>query len=108
MELQRAAIERRLILMIDSGTYRHRRDGYCRFKITSLTVGPTPAETAYVMYDALLEYLGFHRYDDGSFRTYCAGRISLYVMDNILSELRQYGFEILDGFFDVIQHTQSI
>lgn len=64
----------------------------------------------YMDFSYMLKELGFKQYrkEDALFITYCAGRFSLYILDNIGSELRRNGIEPPDDFYSVIQYQDCI
>ncbi len=64
----------------------------------------------YVTYSRMLFELGFKNYgrQDDLFVTYCAGRFSLYILDNIGEKLRCKGVELPDDFYSIIQYQHCI
>ena len=64
----------------------------------------------YMDFSNMLKELGFKQYrgEDDLFITYCAGRFSLYILDNIGQKLRGEGVELPQDFYDIIQHQQCI
>jgi len=64
----------------------------------------------YKYYSDMLKELGFKNYgkEDDLFITYCAGRHSLFILDNIGSELRGRNIRLPKGYFDMIQYQNRI
>lgn len=64
----------------------------------------------YINYAPMLRELGFKQYrqERSLFITYCAGRFSLFILDNIESELRGKGVEIPNDFYSNIQYQNCI
>lgn len=61
-------------------------------------------------FSPMLMELGFKNYGTQKdlFVTYCAGRFSLFILDNIGSKLRGKGVELPDDFWSNIQEQHSI
>lgn len=64
----------------------------------------------WINYAAMLKELGFKNYrnEDNLFVTYCAGRFSLFILDNIGVELSKKGIELPKEFFNDIQNQHHI
>ncbi len=64
----------------------------------------------YRNYAAFLTELGFKNYGkhDDLFVTYCAGRYSLYILDNIGQELKKRGIELPKEYYNWIQYQNHI
>jgi len=58
----------------------------------------------------LLKEIGFKNYrnERSLFVTHCAGRFSLYTLDNIGNELRRMGVTLPKGWYDWIQNQNCI
>jgi hypothetical protein len=58
----------------------------------------------------MLRELGFKNYgkEYDLFVTYCAGRFSLFILDNIGSEMRGKDIELPDDFYETIQSQHCI
>lgn len=65
-----------------------------------------------VHFARMLERLGFKQSKNGKyygdFITHCAGRHSLFILDNIGGELRRIGFELPDDYPHLIQYQEVI
>ena len=57
---------------------------------------------------AMLAELGFKINNDWKFVTHCAGRYSLFILDNIGGELRNRGVELPEWWDKEIQNQYSI
>ena len=64
----------------------------------------------YINYSNMLSELGFRNYgkEDDLFITHCAGRFSLYILDNIGDELKGNGIQLPEDFYEIIQSQQCI
>lgn len=63
----------------------------------------------YYMFSWMLRELGFKQStDDDLFITHCAGRYSLFILDNIGIELRKRGVELPEWWYKEIQNQNSI
>lgn len=90
----------KLLIIIDSAS----KDGRAIFSLVSYKKGK------YVDYFTLLRELGFKNYKDepSLFVTYCAGRFSLYILDNIGIELKEKGVRLPKYWYDEIQRQNVI
>ncbi|MBR1414455.1 MAG: hypothetical protein IJ570_01140 [Prevotella sp.] len=63
-----------------------------------------------IKYSGMLRVLGFKQYRKESdlFITYCSGRFSLFILDNIGHALRGKDIELPTGFYDWIQYQHAI
>jgi len=61
-------------------------------------------------FSPMLTELGFKNYGkhDDLFVTYCAGRFSLYILDNIGNRLRDKGVKLPTDFYNLIQYQHCI
>lgn len=89
-----------LLIIIDSASKNEK----AVFTIVSFSDGK------YIRYSPMLAELGFKecRKDVEYFITYCAGRFSLYILDNIGGRLRGRGVELPDDFYNLIQYQHHI
>lgn len=63
----------------------------------------------YYTFSWMLRELGFKQStDDDLFITHCAGRYSLFILDNIGIELRKRGVELPEWWYKEIQNQNSI
>jgi hypothetical protein len=92
--------QKTLLIVIDTASKNER----AVFSLVSFKDG------RYVNYSPMLRELGFKQYrqEDSLFVTYCAGRFSLYVLDNIGNELRGKCIELPNDFYSVIQYQNCI
>lgn len=89
-----------LLIIIDSASKNEK----AIFSLVSFSGGKL------VNYSEWLEELGFKQYrqEDVLFVTYCAGRYSLFILDNIGNELRGRGVRLSRSFYNDIQHQKII
>jgi len=89
-----------LLIIIDSASKNEK----AIFSLVSFSGGKL------VNYSGWLKELGFKQYrkEDVLFVTYCAGRLSLFILDNIGNELRGRGVRLSRSFYNDIQHQQII
>jgi len=61
-------------------------------------------------FSPMLMHLGFKQYrkQDDLYVTYCAGRFSLYILDNIGTALKGKGVELPNDFYNLIQYQHCI
>lgn len=63
-------------------------------------------------FSRMLDRLGFKQRKNaryyGDFVTHCAGRFSLFILDNIGGALRAAGFELPNDYHDLIQYQEVI
>ena len=92
--------QKTLLIIIDSASKNEK----AVFSIVSFKDGK------FIRFSPMLAELGFKGWskDCEYFITYCAGRFSLFILDNIGSELRGKGIELPDDFYDIIQYQQCI
>lgn len=92
--------QKTLLIIIDSASKNEK----AVFSLVSFKDGK------YIDYSKMLKELGFKQYrgEDDLFVTYCAGRFSLFILDNIGSELRGRCIELPDDFYNNIQYQQHI
>lgn len=92
--------QKTLLVIIDTASKNER----AVFSLVSFKDG------RYVNYSPMLRELGFKQYRQESslFFTYCAGRFSLYILDNIGNELRGKGIELPNDFYSAIQYQNCI
>lgn len=63
----------------------------------------------YNTFSYLLKYLGFRNStDDDLFITHCAGRYSLFILDNIGQELKKKGVKLPEWWYKEIQNQNVI
>lgn len=63
----------------------------------------------YYTFSWMLRELGFRQStDDDLFITHCAGRYSLFILDNIGQELKGKGIKLPEWWFNEIQYQNSI
>lgn len=104
-EFFKAVKEKTLLIIIDSASknekavfslvsFKKKHSHYCGF----------------TRHSNMLSELGFkcYRKEDDLFVTYCAGRFSLYILDNIGNELRGRGVKLPKWWFDAIQCQNCI
>ena len=64
----------------------------------------------YESYAGMLKELGFKSYGkhEDAFVNYCAGRYSLYILDDIGNKLREKGVELPKDYYNWIQYQHCI
>lgn len=69
-----------------------------------------PWGNRFVSFAPLLKELGFKNYrgENDLFITHCAGRFSLYILDNIGRELKGMGVNLPKNFYEKIQNQECI
>lgn len=103
-EFFKAVRQKTLLIIIDSSSknmtavfslvsFKKKNDGYYGYKD----------------YAPMLKELGFRqRKNESLFSTGCAGRFSLYILDNIGQELRGKGVKLPKGWYNLIQNQNCI
>jgi hypothetical protein len=93
---------RKLLIIIDSAS----RGYNAIFSLVSYDT----KEKRYQDYYPLLKELGFKNHRDvrSLFKTACAGRLSLFILDNIGSELKGKGVKLPKWWYSKIQNQQTI
>jgi len=92
--------QKTLLIIIDSASKNER----AVFSLVAFKDGKI------IRFSPMLGELGFKpwRGEYDLFITYCAGRFSLYILDNIGRKLSDKGIELPDDFYGLIQYQQSI
>ena len=101
----KAVKEKTLLIIIDSAS----KNDKAVFSLVSFDK-KNDGNYGYKNFSNLLQELGFKNYGRESvlFVTYCAGRFSLYILDNIASELRKKGIKLPRNYYDWIQYQHRI
>lgn len=96
----RALKKKTLLIIIDTASKNEK----AVFSLVSFTGGK------FENYSGMLKELGFKNYGKESdlFVTFCAGRFSLYILDNIGNALRGKGVKLSRSFYTDIQHQKAI
>ena len=96
----KAVKEKTLLIIIDSASMNDK----AVFSLVSFDK-KNDGNYGYKNFSNLLQELGFKNYGRESvlFVTYCAGRFSLYILDNIGQELKRLGVKLPKNYFDMIQ-----
>ena len=107
-EFFQALREHTLLIIIDSAS----KNGKAVFSLVSYVVEQTPGcvGNKYIYYSEMLQELGFKNYGkhENLFVNYCAGRYSLYILDDIGHALRGKGIELPKDYFQLIQYQSVI
>lgn len=96
----KALREKSLLIIIDTAS----RNEKAVFSLVSFSDGKI------IKYSGMLAELGFKKYGRQSdlYVTYCSGRFSLFILDNIGHKMRGKDIELPDDFYSLIQYkTQS-
>lgn len=100
----KAVKEKTLLIIIDSSS----KNGRAVFSLVSFNKKKN-ASSGYIDYANMLKELGFkNSKDDSLFVTYCAGRYSLYILDNIGHALKGKNIRLPKGWYDMIQYQNCI
>ncbi len=101
-ELVKAMRNKTALLIVDSSSKAEK----CVFSLVYFDM----ELKKYCAFSPLLREIGIRqsKRDYNLFITYCAGRFSLYVWDNIGIELKNHGFELPDDWYDLIQNQNAI
>lgn len=101
-ELVKAMRNKTALLIVDSSSKAEK----CVFSLVYFDMNMKK----YYAFSPLLKGIGIRqsKKDVDLFITYCAGRFSLYVWDNIGTELKNHGFELPDDWYDLIQNQNAI
>lgn len=96
----KALKQQKLLMIIDSASKNEK----AVFSLVSFTRGKL------VEYSDWLKELGFKQYrqEDVLFVTYCAGRFSLFILDNIGHALRGRGVRLSRNFYNDIQRQKAM
>ena len=105
IEFFKALKEKTLLIIIDSAS----KNDKAVFSLVSFK-HKNDCGGGFLDYSNMLEELGFKHYGnhDDLFITYCAGRFSLFILDNIGSELRRRGIKLPRNYNDWIQYQNRI
>lgn len=92
--------QKTLLIIIDSASKNEK----AVFSLVSIKDGQM------LRFSPMLMELGFKNYrkERDLFFTYCAGRFSLYILDNIDSKLSGRGVELPTDFYNLIQYQHHI
>ena len=100
----KAVKEKTLLIIIDSASKNEK----AVFSIVSFRK-KNDASYGYIDYAPMLKELGFKNYRDWSlFVTYCSGRFSLYILDNISNGLKGRGVRLPKGWYNMIPYKNHI
>ena len=100
----KAVKQKTILIIIDSASKYDR----AVFSIVSFNK-KNDASSGYINYALMLKELGFKNGKDNSlFVTYCAGRFSLYILDNIGSALKGKGVKLPKEWNNMIQYQNCI
>lgn len=103
-EFFKAVKEKTILIIIDSASKGYK----AVFSIVSFREKHNEYH-GYTNYAPMLRELGFrNRRDDSLFITYCAGRFSLFILDNIGQELKRHGVRLPKGWDEWIQYQNCI
>ena len=99
----KAVKKKTLLIVIDS-----KSKGYnAVFSLVSF-VKKNEGYNGYKIYSPMLRELGFKQKDDDLFVTGCAGRFSLFILDNIGIELKKRGIKLPKDWYSWIQNQNCI
>lgn len=99
----KAVKEKTLLIVIDS-----KSKGYVAvFSLVSFAK-KNDGFNGYKCFSPMLRELGFKQKDDDLFVTGCAGRFSLFILDNIGIELKKRGVKLPKGWHEWIQNQNCI
>lgn len=92
--------QKTLLIIIDTASKNEK----AVFSLVSLKDGKM------LRFSPMLRLLGFKEYRQQGdlFVTYCAGRFSLYILDNVGNKLRGNGIELPNDFYNLIQYQYCI
>lgn len=100
----KAIKEKTLLIIIDSSSKNER----AVFSLVSFNK-KHDASSGYINYAKMLKELGFKNSKDESlFVTYCAGRYSLYILDNIGNALKGKNIRLPKEWYNMIQYQNCI
>lgn len=101
----KAVKEKTILIIIDSASKNEK----AVFSIVSFKEKNNPS-CGYIDYGNMLEELGFKNYrgEDSLFVTYCAGRFSLFILDNIGEKMKGRGIRLPKGWYEWIQYQNHI
>ena len=101
----KALKEKTLLVIVDSASKNEK----AVFSIVSFRK-KNDGSYGYIDYYPMLKELGFknYRHECSLFVTYCAGRFSLYILDNIGTELKGHGVRLPRNFYNWIQYQNHI
>lgn len=106
-EFFKAVKEKTLLVVIDSAS----KGDKAVFRIVSFARKNEPCY-GYTNYSNMLNELGFKHYRNNKqndlYVTHCAGRFSLFILDNIGCELKGRGVELPNKYYEQIQYQNSI
>lgn len=100
-EFFKAVKQKKLLIIIDTASKNEK----AVFSLVSFS-----KKNGYTNYSDLLKEIGMKNYgkEDDLFVTYCAGRFSLFILDNIGNYLRGKGVRLPKGWYEWIQRQNCI
>ena len=95
-----ALSKKTLVVIIDTASKNEK----AVFSLVSMTDGKM------TRFSPMLSELGFKQYrkQNDLYVTYCAGRFSLFILDNIGSALKGKGVELPTDYYNLIQYQHCI
>lgn len=100
-EFFKAVKQKKLLIIIDTASKNEK----AVFSLVSFS-----KKNGYTKYSNLLKEIGMKNYgkEDDLFVTYCSGRFSLFILDNIGNYLRGKGVRLPKGWYEWIQRQNCI